>query len=454
MTVGVVSAPALGRRWWAARGPAPSHTTASAAPSHADCASRRCASSRTLSCASAGLRSGVRRAGSTGCSSSARACWRTRGYGDFWQYMLVAEGAVEIGLDPEVSVWDLAAPMVIVQEAGGRLPTSAAQVTAAGGDGIATNGMLHEAARAIRQRAERRRWSGVRRGRGAGRSARGRTTGKVTARPPGAHAEAQVSRWPRGCARSTLDELVGQEQLARRRVGAAAGHRGGPPALDDPARAAGQRQDHAGPPGGASLGRRVGGGERRAGRTRRGPRGDRARAGAPAGGGRRTVFFLDEIHRFNKAQQDALLPAVEDGLITLIGATTENPYFEVNSALISRTHLYELRRSGPPTSGCCSIARWRRGHCGAPRAGRRGGARVPGRALGRRRPHGAQRAGARVRGCRARRRTGHAGPRRGRAAAPCPALRPPGRPATTTRSPPGSRPPGAPTPTPRCTTWR
>jgi putative ATPase len=56
----------------------------------------------------------------------------------------------------------------------------------------------------------------------------------------------------------------------------------------------------------------------------------------------RTVLFLDEIHRFNKAQQDVLLPAVEDGLITLIGATTENPYFEVNSALLSRTHVYEL----------------------------------------------------------------------------------------------------------------
>ena len=59
--------------------------------------------------------------------------------------------------------------------------------------------------------------------------------------------------------------------------------------------------------------------------------------------GRRTVFFLDEIHRFNKAQQDALLPAVEDGLVTLIGATTENPYFEVNSALLSRSQIYELR---------------------------------------------------------------------------------------------------------------
>jgi putative ATPase len=59
--------------------------------------------------------------------------------------------------------------------------------------------------------------------------------------------------------------------------------------------------------------------------------------------GEATVFFLDEIHRFNKAQQDALLPAVEEGVVTLIGATTENPYFEVNSALLSRCQIYELR---------------------------------------------------------------------------------------------------------------
>jgi putative ATPase len=59
-----------------------------------------------------------------------------------------------------------------------------------------------------------------------------------------------------------------------------------------------------------------------------------------------TIFFLDEIHRFNKAQQDALLPAVEEGLVTLIGATTENPYFEVNSALLSRCQVYELRALG------------------------------------------------------------------------------------------------------------
>ncbi|MGB2875459.1 MAG: replication-associated recombination protein A [Gaiellaceae bacterium] len=60
------------------------------------------------------------------------------------------------------------------------------------------------------------------------------------------------------------------------------------------------------------------------------------------GSAQRTILFLDEIHRFNKAQQDALLPAVEEGLVTLIGATTENPYFEVNSALLSRCQVYEL----------------------------------------------------------------------------------------------------------------
>jgi putative ATPase len=63
--------------------------------------------------------------------------------------------------------------------------------------------------------------------------------------------------------------------------------------------------------------------------------------------GNRTILFLDEIHRFNKAQQDALLPAVEEGLVTLIGATTENPYYEVNSALLSRSQVYELETLAP-----------------------------------------------------------------------------------------------------------
>lgn len=59
--------------------------------------------------------------------------------------------------------------------------------------------------------------------------------------------------------------------------------------------------------------------------------------------GRRTVLFIDEIHRFNKAQQDALLPFVEDGTLTLIGATTENPYFEVIGSLVSRSRVFQLR---------------------------------------------------------------------------------------------------------------
>ena len=59
--------------------------------------------------------------------------------------------------------------------------------------------------------------------------------------------------------------------------------------------------------------------------------------------GKKTILFIDEIHRFNKAQQDYLLPYVEDGTVILIGATTENPYFEVNGALISRSNVFELK---------------------------------------------------------------------------------------------------------------
>ena len=63
--------------------------------------------------------------------------------------------------------------------------------------------------------------------------------------------------------------------------------------------------------------------------------------------GQRTILFLDEVHRFNKAQQDALLPSVETGLLTLIGATTENPYFEVNPPLLSRSTLFRLEPLTP-----------------------------------------------------------------------------------------------------------
>ena len=83
-----------------------------------------------------------------------------------------------------------------------------------------------------------------------------------------------------------------------------------------------------------------------------------------ASGGRRTIFFLDELHRFNKAQQDALLPAVEEGLVTLIGATTENPYFEVNSALLSRARVYELEPLTPAQVRVLIDRALERGECG------------------------------------------------------------------------------------------
>src|SRR4051812_34919540 len=81
--------------------------------------------------------------------------------------------------------------------------------------------------------------------------------------------------------------------------------------------------------------------------------------------GQHTIFFLDEIHRFNKAQQDALLPAVEEGLVTLVGATTENPYFEVNSALLSRAQVYELHALGAAEVETLLRRALDRGECGS-----------------------------------------------------------------------------------------
>jgi putative ATPase len=96
----------------------------------------------------------------------------------------------------------------------------------------------------------------------------------------------------------------------------------------------------------------------------------RREIGGAGGGQIPTVFFLDEIHRFNKAQQDALLPAVEDGLVTLIGATTENPAFEVNGALLSRTRVYALKALSDEEVGevlrrAVAAARGSRGRDGA-----------------------------------------------------------------------------------------
>ena len=77
--------------------------------------------------------------------------------------------------------------------------------------------------------------------------------------------------------------------------------------------------------------------------------------------GQRTLLFVDEIHRFNRAQQDGFLPYVEDGTVTLVGATTENPSFELNAALLSRCQVLILRRLDHAGAGDADRARRGRG---------------------------------------------------------------------------------------------
>jgi histidinol-phosphatase len=148
MAVGIVSAPALGRRWWAARGSGAFMREGTGAEPRR----LRVSGVRELGDAQMCF-GGFEEFRQTGRLEAllalAERCWRTRGYGDFWQYMLVAEGVAEIALDPAVSIWDVAAPMMVVQEAGGRFTDFAGVPSAAGGSGIATNGLIHEAARQI-----------------------------------------------------------------------------------------------------------------------------------------------------------------------------------------------------------------------------------------------------------------------------------------------------------------
>jgi histidinol-phosphatase len=141
-SVGVVSAPALPRRWWAQRGGGAfvnGHPIRVSSVS--DLADALMAWSGIEDWDAIGRFDAIVELG--------RKCWRTRGIGDAWQYMLVAEGAAEIALDPEASLWDLAALQVIVEEAGGRFTDFGGVPRPDGGDGIATNGLVHDAALAI-----------------------------------------------------------------------------------------------------------------------------------------------------------------------------------------------------------------------------------------------------------------------------------------------------------------
>jgi histidinol-phosphatase len=136
VTVGVVSAPALGARWWASRG------------GGAFSGDRRLRVSGISRLEHAQLcHAGFEEwqdGGSPGpLIDLARQCARTRGFGDFWQHMLVAQGSAEMAVDPVVNLWDLAAIKIIVEEAGGQFTDLSGNATADGGSGLSTNGLLH-----------------------------------------------------------------------------------------------------------------------------------------------------------------------------------------------------------------------------------------------------------------------------------------------------------------------
>jgi histidinol-phosphatase len=132
LAVGVVSAPALGRRWWAARG---AGAFANGQPIRVSEVGR--VEDAVVSFTRTALRD-------RGVSDVVRRAWHARTFSDFWAHMLVAEGSVEVAFDPVVSVWDVAAASVIVEEAGGRLTDRDGVRRADGGSALSTNGLLHE----------------------------------------------------------------------------------------------------------------------------------------------------------------------------------------------------------------------------------------------------------------------------------------------------------------------
>jgi histidinol-phosphatase len=140
--VGVVSAPALGRRWWASKG-------GGAYSGRSLSSATRLAVSRVrllddASFAYSSIISWEEDGKLDGFLALARSCWRTRAYGDFWSHMLVAEGAVDLAAEPEVSLWDMAAVAVIVTEAGGRFSSTQGDPSPAAGSACTSNGLLHD----------------------------------------------------------------------------------------------------------------------------------------------------------------------------------------------------------------------------------------------------------------------------------------------------------------------
>jgi histidinol-phosphatase len=142
VVAGVVSAPALNRRWWAARGTGAwtGRSLASAKRCHVSDVSTLADASLSYSSLSGWEQRGLLRA----FLDLTRACGRTRAYGDFWSYMLLADGAVDIATEPELALHDMAALDVIVEEAGGRFTDLSGHPGPNGGNALATNGHLHD----------------------------------------------------------------------------------------------------------------------------------------------------------------------------------------------------------------------------------------------------------------------------------------------------------------------
>src|ERR1700712_1684619 len=147
VVVGVVSAPMLQRRWWAAKdgGAWTGRSLMKASECHFSDVPRL----HDSPLSSSSFSGGNDRHGSAGFMVLARRCWRTRAYGDFWSYMLLAEGAVDLAAEPELALHDMAALDVIVREAGGTFTSLDGTPGPLGGNALASNGRLHDQALAF-----------------------------------------------------------------------------------------------------------------------------------------------------------------------------------------------------------------------------------------------------------------------------------------------------------------
>lgn len=147
IVVGVVSAPALGLRWWASQGGGALMTSSlmgNGEPVRLGVSEVSDLSDASLSYSSLGGWEKARLDG--GFATLMQQVWRTRAYGDFWSYMMVAQGVVDIACEPELEIYDMAALVPIVTEAGGRFTDLQGNLGPWGGNGIATNGALHSQA--------------------------------------------------------------------------------------------------------------------------------------------------------------------------------------------------------------------------------------------------------------------------------------------------------------------